>query len=767
MVLDTPPGPDSPQYWVEASVELRRNGNLQGAVEACLRALALAPGDAGALSSLAHALRWQGRYSEAFDAAEKALAAAPQMAAAWFNRAASLEGLGRPEEALADYRRALELKPDYAEAWSNLGNVLADSKRDDEALEAYRRAAHHDPNLAPIWSNLGGALRHGGRTLEAIEACRRATALDPDYAQGWTNLGLALHDQGQLAEAVDALRRSVALDPAALAWQNLGEVLEVCGRLEEAEQAYRQALAAGPPAAVLLTRLGGVLKRQGRVDDAIDAFKQALASEPDHVVALAEIGRTYLELKRPRDAETHYQTAVAALLAAIRSGDAESALVYESRIYHGFVQTVETEENYRRCFSDWREEMAALGERFRQPHPESDANLREIAFFLHAGHVLGHTEVLLKLLEDPRVRDDAGVTPRLYLFGSFDHEFLARVERLRMPFVLLERELPHGKATPFAQRFSWLRERFRQDRIGVCVWVSSPLWASFAFGMRLAPVQIYWALRFHPISGPNIDGHITWGNFNEKTRRYGDQEWEVVPMPFAIDDSQPDPAKIRELRQRFPESVLLGTLAREEKINSAAFLKAVADTLAANPQAGYLWTGRSEHPGIANFFRAAGVAERCHFVGWVDTKLYVAALDIFLESFPYGFGIIGYQAFAAGVPLLSFLDSYTVFGVHYWQRLLMLAADGPAPQCPQLNAPDEYAILCARDAEEYVALAGRLITDVAWRNEIGARGLTFFREELQNSAAYAERFFTTIARIADRKLGTSASGDPGTAPNTH
>lgn len=746
MVLDTPPGPDSPQYWVEASVELRRSGNLQAAVEACQRALALAPGDAGALCSLAHALRWQGRFAEAFDAAENALAAAPRMAAAWFNRAASLEGLGRPEEALAGYRRALELKPDYAEAWSNLGNVLADSKRDDEALEAYRRAAHHDPNLAPIWSNLGGALRHGGRTLEAIEACRRATALDPEYAQGWTNLGLALHDQGQLAEAVDALRRSVELDPAALAWQNLGEVLEVCGRLEEAEQACRQALAAGPPTAALLTRLGSLLKQQGRVDEAIDAFKQALAGDPNHVAALAEIGRSYFELRRSQNAETHYRAAVAALLAAARSGDAESALEYESRIYQGFVQSVETEDHYRRCFSDWREEMAALGERFRQPHPEPDAGVdyfaREIAFFLHAGHVLGHTEVLLKLLEDPRSRELAGVTPRLYVFGSFDDDFLRRAERLRVPVVLLERELPRGRATPFHQRFSWLRERFRRDRIGACVWVSSPLWTSFAFSMRIAPVQIFWALRFHPVADSGIDGYITYGSRHERERTIGAQTWRVCPMPLALEVTPPDATAIAELRQRLPQGFLMGTLARPEKIDSKPFLDSVAGILKANPHAHYLWTGRKEHAGIADFFRSAGVAGRCHFVGWVDTRLYAAALDLFLESFPLGTGVVPYQALGAGVPLLSYFSQATLFGVNFWHEF----PDG-AP-----SNLERYPILCAETPGEYVRLGNELVANPDFRSRVGARGKRFFEEEISKLPADSRRFLDTIVEIAANTL---------------
>jgi hypothetical protein len=35
-------------------------------------------------------------------------------------------------------------------------------------------------------------------------------------------------------------------------------------------------------------------------------------------------------------------------------------------------------------------------------------------------------------------------------------------------------------------------------------------------------------------------------------------------------------------------------------------------------------------------------------VGWVDTPLYAAILDVFLETFPLGCGITGYQAIDEG-----------------------------------------------------------------------------------------------------------------------
>lgn len=498
------------------------------------------------------------------------------------------------------------------------------------------------------------------------------------------------------------------------------------------------------------------------IDLLLGELKEVLRLEPNNVTALCRIGGKLAGAGQAREARKCYRGAVDALRRHARAGDAHHALYCEELIYAAFVKTVEDEEHYYRCFADWKDDLATLGRRFHDPDALSSEGSDQIAFFLHTGAILGHTEVLLKLLESRPRSGGHRVEPRVYILNLYEPVFMARCRAAGIEVVSALDAL--GPGSTWDARFIWLRQCFKEDRVGVCVWVSVPTLAAFALSMRLAPVQIFWALRFHPISGPDIDGYITWGDKSEKTRRYGNREWEVVPVPFAIDDSPPDPGKIKALRRRFPESVLLGTLAREEKINSAPFLQAVADILLAHPQAGFLWTGRSEHPGIAGFWRDAGVAERCHFVGWVDTRLYAAALDIFLETFPFGSGVTSYQAFAAGVPLLSYLHPQTIFGTHYWHSLAAPGASGAVPAQPHLSAPDKHPILCARDTVEYVALAGRLISDTAWRTEVGARGRAFFEEELRSNEVYAIRFFETISRIAAVKLGLPIQENPGSAP---
>jgi len=489
------------------------------------------------------------------------------------------------------------------------------------------------------------------------------------------------------------------------------------------------------------------------------AYERTLRSDPHNVPALCEIGKALNQLKRPQEARKCYKAAVEAFKRAIRTGDAEAALSMETSIYIAFVRTVEDENHYYRCFSDWRDDMAKLGRRFRNEQPAA-GNANRIAFYLHTGFMLGHTEVMFKMLENiPRERRE-NLVLRIYVLTKFDQMFLDRAQKIGVEVVLLATCVPGGHSSRWVDRYCYLRDHLRHDGMGVCIWVSSPDLAAFALSMRLAPVQIFWALRFHAIAGPFIDGYITYGAKHDLTQVFGKQEWRVCPVPLAIDASPVADVAQAELRAYFPEKFLLGTLAREDKINSAPFLACVAKILQQNPAAGFIWTGQSRHAGIERYFHEAGVGERCHFAGWVDTRLYASTLDLFLETFPLGCGITGYQALGAATPLLSYFAPNTVFGMQFWHEFPGTAASGRAVSDDVLS---KYPVLCAKDAEHYVALAHRLIDDPAFRGAVGAAGKRFFDDEIGNAGYYSGRFLDTIAEIARTTLGARSNATTSTS----
>ena len=417
------------------------------------------------------------------------------------------------------------------------------------------------------------------------------------------------------------------------------------------------------------------------------------------------------------------------------------------------LRPVETEEHYYRCFSEWRDDMARLGRRFRDPRLGVGADPRKIAFVLMAGRLLGHTSVLLRYLTAYGRAGNGRVDPVVYVIEGCTPEFAALCAAAGVKLVSLEAIDPSLVDGGLGRKILALRDRLRADAIACAVWVSLPPSAVFALSCGLAPVQIFWALKFHPIAGSFIDGYLTYGAPGETERRFGKQAWRVVPTPLAIEPPSIDPDRVAEVRAKYPEPFLFGTVAREDKIRSPEFLKAVAVILKTHPDAGYIWTGGQRDKQIDDYFAAQGVSKRCHFAGWVDAPLYGAAFDVFLETFPLGCGVTGYQALGSGTPLLSYMNENTVFGMQYWNEI---KANAPMGNLPDLSA---YPVLCARSPDEYIQLAAKLASNAAFRTVVGQRGKGYFEQEVTLGVSHANEFFRAIEDVIVAKLAP-AGDDP-------
>ena len=92
------------------------------------------------------------------------------------------------------------------------------------------------------------------------------------------------------------------------------------------------------------------------------------------------------------------------------------------------------------------------------------------------------------------------------------------------------------------------------------------------------------------------------------------------------------------------------------------------------------------------------MADRCHFAGWVDTRLYASALDLFLETFPLGCGITGRAIvpFPKGEVFATFTEGSPETLV---KMPLAQTQKGVSSSVDALNA------LLAELGDEYLALA--------------------------------------------------------------
>jgi hypothetical protein len=147
------------------------------------------------------------------------------------------------------------------------------------------------------------------------------------------------------------------------------------------------------------------------------------------------------------------------------------------------------------------------------------------------------------------------------------------------------------------------------------------------------------------------------------------------------------------------------------------------------------------------------VAERCHFVGWVNPAPYIAAFDLFLETYPLT-GLMCGWSMAFGKPLVSVGPLGFVGG--YLQPLF----DGTIATAPETvdgvrqifgEVADRLPGLWADGPADIPAFADALFADPELAASLGAaqqRYVETFMADEAASAATQARHFADIVREA-------------------
>jgi len=423
------------------------------------------------------------------------------------------------------------------------------------------------------------------------------------------------------------------------------------------------------------------------------------------------------------------------------------ALMLETQAYGAYVIAQESEEHFSRAFARWSDFMRAAGRRAAAAAPlAARAPRREpprVAFFLHSGGLLAHTRVLFEFLDALRVLQPRPLEAVIFHRGKASAEFTRRAAALGVPCHALAGS---GAAGEDYEALLALRRQIAEQGITAVVWVSVATHMGFAFAMRVAPVQIWWALKYHSLAFAEIDGRLTAASAGA-TKRVGGALWRSAPL--AADDwFRPElAASAAQLRARYAEhDLLFACLGREEKLNSEPFLEAVAQVLQACPQAGFLWTGRERLASIEARLQALGVGARCHFIGWVDTKLYAQVIDVFLDSFPFPCAFTLYEAMAAGKAVVSFASAESAeTGLNGLLGPLLTGESGTPQEQARARAiygdAPHRLFFCAERPARYVELAVKLAADPALRRAAGEANRAFVHAFLSDR----ERMARTVA----------------------
>ena len=288
--------PDHADAYHNLGIAQQNQGELDEAVETFTQALNINPNQAETYNALGNALQTQGKLDKAIETYNKALNINPDHASAYNNLGNALQKQAKLEQAVEAYNKAITIKADYADAYNNLGTTLHKQAKLDKAIQAYNRAITIQSDHLGAYNNLGNVLQDQGKMNEAVTAYLKAIAINPHYARGHNNLGNVLLKQEKLNEAMDSYNRALVINPnSAEIYNNLGVVLREKGSFTEASEAYYKALEIDPNYAEAYNNLGVSSKLQGNIKEAIGLFKSALEIKSDFADAQNNIGSALLD----------------------------------------------------------------------------------------------------------------------------------------------------------------------------------------------------------------------------------------------------------------------------------------------------------------------------------------------------------------------------------------------------------------------------------------------------------------------------------------
>jgi len=615
---------------------------------------------------------------------------------------------GRFAEAEQDCHKALSARPNQPDALMLGASVAVAMARYPRAEYLLNKLLQRQPDAAPAFYLLATAQSLAGQRQKAVGTLSRGFQIE--YAMPATKDGADLWRKllGFVVQApADLLPH--ALRPI----RNAGQILERAGIMRQFEDEFVATIAG----------LDATTLPQNEILIRTACVFGLLGFDPD---ARPDWNRRVFE-----------DVAMPWMQRLLDANQYPAALQIESWAHNSYVQQSESQKHFSDTVRRWVDPMRMAGKRFadslpsRRPAGPPAGNETRIAFFVHHLTGLAHIRLLVDVLTANAEAREPLYRATVYTLKCSSAMMLERLDRANIDVIVGDDSRPDTTEQRIAF-LSFIRAQVAERRISALVWISNVVMMPFAFGMRLAPVQIWWAMKYHGLEFPEIDGYLTGGSVAGGFKRIGGHLWRAAPVAAA---DWFDPALAPEaaaVRGGLPaHRVVFGTLGREEKLNSLPFLGAVAAILKAVPDAIFLWTGRERHAGIQRQFEDSGVADRCVFIGWVNTKLYAQVIDVFLDSFPFPCGYTVYEAMAAAKPVVLYASAESeTTGIHALLGPLLGSEEGSQDDIVAARAlfnpsPDRNLYLRHSTEKEYCDTAVRLANEPALRSAAGSANLGF------------------------------------------
>ena len=220
---------------------------------------------------------------------------------------------------------------------------------------------------------------------------------------------------------------------------------------------------------------------------------------------------------------------------ALQTNNFRLALDLEVEAYKCYVQRIETADFFKRSYvQKILPSFLKAGRKHRTTLPtippvDINAFCPKVCFILENSQFLAHTRVLFNYFKGLKELGHKSIQPILIMFaaqsspdtieGDTSEEVQNLIDELQI-------ELISFAGSDLYAKILQIREWCIGNSVVACVWVSTVPLMPFAYSIRLAPVQIYWSMKYHSVEFDEIDGYLATGSF-ETYRTIGGRRWRV------------------------------------------------------------------------------------------------------------------------------------------------------------------------------------------------------------------------------------------------
>ena len=529
---------------------------------------------------------------------------------------------------------------------------------------------------------------HRGQHQEAETLAKEALAESPEHANALLCLSRILLAQNRPEEAATTLKTLSRLIPTLPdAWEYLGMANQLCGRLEEAKEAFCRLVELAPNNASAWDLLAGLYLDCRQPQQAAKILEQALTLLPDHPELTQRLGDAYRQVGDTEAARDRYRNAIHLQ----RNGAlAITEAITLPAFYHSCNHVLETRhamearlaelenEDFPPCpdpvaaggknnfysvyqgFDDrpLQEQLARLWRRIYTPArmepPPRPAGRQRIKVGFVSAHFRRHTigDLFSGLIAGLPKEDFETIVFHLGEQRDDLTDWLAsRVEAFFMPR---------------SNDLRLLADRIAKEACDILIYPDigmEPLTYFLAFN-RLAPVQATsWG---HPLtSGLDTIDYFISSDQQEPPdgQRYYTEKLIRLPVipAYLTWEEPPAPEAVANWRERLgihPKDRLCGIVQSLFKLHPE-FDQVIANLLACNPNNYLILIADKKNrlapalhqrlvPQLGNFSNRLQIVP---YLGYDDYRSFLAALDICLDTQPFGGGKTVFDAVKTGTPV--------------------------------------------------------------------------------------------------------------------